>query len=189
MVRFFQWHLTLAGFWLCFVLCIGVLSGKAQVAEPSNSFQAYYQSQIPSLQYAYSEDLQTHHYTRNWDLDQDGLPDSIWFVGTGGAHLYFFLRVMLSTDKKIRDYPYLQTDFPRLALDKTGTTIPPSHVSNTTSFAIVNLGPEDGLGIYIRLDQSSFQLTQKKLAKRGIQGHGLIIQWKTGKEKWIEWKT
>ena len=189
MVRFFQGHLTLAGFGLCFVLCIGVLSGKAQVAEPSNSFQAYYQSQIPSLRYAYSEDLQTHHYSGNWDLDQDGQLDSIWFVGTGGAHLYFFLRIMLSMDKKIRDYPYLQTDFPQLALDTTGTTIPPSQLSNATSIAIVDFAPEEGLGIYIRLDQSSFQFAQKKMAKRGIQGHGLIIRWKAGKETWIDWKT
>lgn len=179
---------TQAGFWLCIILLGNGLSVFAQVNEPSNSFQTYYQSQIPSLRYAYSESLQTHNYSGNWDLDEDGQLDSLWFVGTGGAHLYFYLRAMLSKENKIREYPFLQTDFPQLVFDRTGTSIPPNHLSKDKSFAIFDFGAEEGLGIFIRLDQSSFQIAQKKLAQKGIQTNGIILRWKDGNEKWSNWQ-
>lgn len=188
MVRPLLPYSTQAGFWLCFFCVTNSFSVQAQGSEPSNSFQTYYQSQIPSLRYAYSESLQTHNYSGNWDLDEDGQLDSLWFVGTGGAHLYFYLSAMLSTENKIREYPFLQTDFPQLAFDSTGTSIPPNHLSKEKAFAVVNFGVEEGLGIFISLDQSSFQAAQKKLAQKGIQTNGILLRWKDGNEKWSNWQ-
>jgi hypothetical protein len=54
----------------------------------------------------------SYDYTNKWDLDGDGKMDAVYFIGNGGAHTYFFLRVVLSTDNKTRNFPFIQLDMP-----------------------------------------------------------------------------
>ena len=81
---------------------------------PSNSFENEYRISNPSLKYSYDEISQIHNYSHNWDFDNDGIKDELYFVGTGGAHIFYFLRVVLSSDKKVRDVNFIQSDFPLL---------------------------------------------------------------------------
>src|SRR3954471_2996099 len=69
---------------------------------PGNSCQPYFNSKKVSINYSYSVSTQTHDYSNNWDFDGDGKTDNLYFIGTGGAHLYFYLRIVLSSDKKVR---------------------------------------------------------------------------------------
>lgn len=64
---------------------------------PSNSFENEYRISNPTLNYSYDEISQIHNYSNNWDFDNDGIKDQIYFVGTSGAHVYYFLRVVLSS--------------------------------------------------------------------------------------------
>ena len=86
----------------------------SQSGMPSNSFEASYKKTNPTINYKYDSLRQIHDYSNNWDFDEDGKPDQVYFVGTGGAHLYYFLRVILSTDNLVRDFSFIQSDFPVL---------------------------------------------------------------------------
>jgi len=83
-----------------------------EVPSGSNSFYAYNKAHQPNLQYHYDSARQIHDYSGNWDLDADGTADSILFIGNGGAHLYFHLRIILSTHNSINDFPFLEFDMP-----------------------------------------------------------------------------
>jgi len=65
---------------------------------PSNSFENVYRISNPTLKYSYDEISQIHNYSHNWDFDNDGIKDELYFVGTGGAHIYYFIGVILSSD-------------------------------------------------------------------------------------------
>ncbi len=57
---------------------------------------------------------QVHNYSGNWDFDGDGKEDDLFFIGNGGAHLYFHPRIKLTSENTIRDYEYILSDFPFL---------------------------------------------------------------------------
>lgn len=102
-------------------LLIAVLSNTTnaftQSDTLSSSYAPVYKQVKPSLQYRYNYSARTHDYSNNWDLDGDGKADGVYFVGNGGAHQYFVLRIVLSSDKRRREYRYIQTDLPLLLDD------------------------------------------------------------------------
>lgn len=49
----------------------------------SNSFEASYRKSNPDLKYSYDNISQIHNYSNNWDLDNDGIKDEVYFVETG----------------------------------------------------------------------------------------------------------
>src|SRR5688500_10540773 len=56
----------------------------------ANSCYSYNLRDRKFLNYSYDPATQTHNYSKNWDFDSDGETDSLYFIGTGGAHLYFY---------------------------------------------------------------------------------------------------
>jgi hypothetical protein len=80
----------------------------------TNSYKEVYQKDNPELKYSYNDEKQIHNYSANWDIDGDGKADSIFFIGNGGAHLFYHLRVILSSEKIIRDYKFISIDLPLL---------------------------------------------------------------------------
>ena len=65
----------------------------------ANSFEEVLKRTCPLLKYSYNDSSQTHNYSGNWDFDADGKADELYFIGNGGAHLYFHLRIILSSDE------------------------------------------------------------------------------------------
>jgi hypothetical protein len=63
-------------------------SDTTEIEEIGNSCQPYFDGNKVSLHYSYSLANQTHNYSGNWDFDGDGNTDELYFIGTGGAHLY-----------------------------------------------------------------------------------------------------
>ncbi len=97
------------------VFTIAVYSQNADKLDiNSNSFENEISLSNPELIYSFDEITQIHNYSHNWDFDNDRINDEIYFVGKGGAHIYYFLRVILSSDKKVRDLNIIQSDFPLL---------------------------------------------------------------------------
>jgi len=74
---------------------------------PSNSFEKDYHKSNPTLIYSYDSISQTHNYSNNWDFDKDGIKDELYFVGTGGVHLYYYLKVILSSEKKSKEFNFI----------------------------------------------------------------------------------
>jgi hypothetical protein len=145
---------------------------------PSNSFENEYRISNPTLKYNYDEISQIHNYSHNWDFDTDGIKDQIYFVGTGGAHIYYFLRVIFSSDKKVRDIKFIQSDFPLLkATDSLNSEKKPH------GFTVKNLGKELTSSIIVRLDESTFDAFKKELMKQNIKTKNCSISFKDGEIK------
>jgi len=143
-----------------------------------NSFENEYRLSNPALIYSFDKITLIHNYSNNWDFDNDGIKDELYFVGTGGAHIYYFLRVILSSDKKVRDVNFIQTDFPFL----NETDILNSEKTNT-GFAVLNIEKELTPSIIVRLDESTYYAFKKELMKENIKSRNCLISFKNGKTK------
>ena len=75
----------------------------------------YFKETMDSLGnlYSYSDENQTHNYSGNFDFDGDLLNDSLYFVGNGGSHLYYFPRILLSSTKKSIDFEEINIEDPQ----------------------------------------------------------------------------
>jgi hypothetical protein len=149
----------------------------------TNSFEAIYKKSNPSLRYKYDPVTQTHNYSGNWDFDQDGKTDEVLFVGTGGAHLYYYLRIVLSKDNVVKNYPAIILDMPLLPgaaeLKKPGF----NPVRAFAQFAVFDADSDNINEIFIQLDTSTAAANAKQLRKLGITSQMMIISFKDGKIK------
>ena len=144
---------------------------------PSNSFENIYRVSNPELIYSYDEISQIHNYSNNWDFDKDGIKDELYFVGTGGAHLYYFLKVVLSTDKKSRELEFILSDFPFLTATDT------FNIEKTLfGFAVADLGKDLTPTIIVRLDEQTFY-GNEELLKRNIKTEHVLVSFENGKTK------
>jgi hypothetical protein len=148
---------------------------------PSNSFEASYKKTNPKIIYKYDSLRQIHNYSNNWDFDNDGKLDQVYFVGTGGAHLYYFLRVILSSDNLVRDFSFIQSDFPILPSGDELSKADFNPKNGWTQFAVLDFGKDKGKDIFIKLDNSTFDTEKKVLNKKGIKTSLVIITFKNGK--------
>src|SRR5438876_147936 len=116
------------------------VSALAQSDSASNSFETIYKKANPTIHYKYGNKKQVHDYSNNWDFDKDGKTDNVYFIGTGGAHLYYYLRVVLSSDNIVRNFPFIQSDFPVLPKDDELNKIGYRPGKKQTYFAVFNDG-------------------------------------------------
>ncbi len=110
----------------CFICCALFLAGQDTPQPPENAFaRPIYNPETHSVNFSYD-------YSNRWDLDGDKKMDSLYFIGNGGAHTFFFLRVILSCDHKTRDFRFIQLDMPfpsdKASLDKFGKDVAPQFV-------------------------------------------------------------
>lgn len=146
---------------------------------PSNSFEKRYRSSNPSLAYSYDPVSQVHNYSDNWDFDKDGIKDEVYFVGTGGAHVYYFLKMVLSVDRKSREFNFIQSDFPLLTATDTlnlGKTL--------SGFVVAEVGKDLEQTIIVRLDDSSYYAGKKEFTKHKIRTRNISVCFEKGKAKY-----
>ncbi len=78
----------------------------AQTVAPNDEYVQYiYNSETNSKELSYN-------YSNKWDFDGDKRNDSLFFIGNGGAHTYFYLRIILSSDGRQRDFRSVHIDMP-----------------------------------------------------------------------------
>lgn len=147
----------------------------------SNSFEKDYKRTNPALIYTYDDAAQTHNYSGNWDLDGDGKKDSVLFAGNGAAHIYYYLKIILSSAVADVNLPMLAFDFPGLgtitALRSSDKTIP-----DLPQF-IVHDFDSDGLAdIYLHFDPN-FSQVPDTWRKKGIKSGPVILTYKNS--NWI----
>jgi hypothetical protein len=87
-----------------------------QAGAPGNSYASNLLVKYPGLKYAYIDSNQTHDYSGNWDLDGDGEMDGVYFVGNGGVHLFFYLRVVCGG--RVWDLRWVEVDMPMLGYEQ-----------------------------------------------------------------------
>ncbi|RQO30021.1 hypothetical protein DBR32_14035 [Taibaiella sp. KBW10] len=169
---------------LSFITSLLLLHGfaaRAQMQDLSNSFAPIYERTNTAVQYNYDEQKQIHDYTNNWDLDQDGIKDSVCFVGTGGAHLYFFLCIVLSGDKIVRNFDFLQSDFPVLSSAQKCAQQGFNPTEAEAPFAVFDFEHRGINSIFLRLDEASFLASQKNLSRKGIRTRYVLLSFPKGK--------
>jgi hypothetical protein len=145
----------------------------------TNSFETLYGKNNPLLKYNYDNLTQTHNYSYNWDLDKDGKADQLFFIGTGGAHLYFYLRVVLSSDNKTRDLDFIQSDAPVLPPDTE--TKKPDYIpeKNNTNFSIFT-SKDKSTYVFVKIDDSTLATEKSILKKKGVKSKCILIYFKNG---------
>ncbi len=160
---------------------ISLAPTSAQTPILINSLSDYYKKANPTLNYQFDEKNQTHNFSDNWDLDNDSIMDEVHFVGTGGAHLYFFLRVVLSSDKMVRDFSFLQTDLPLVPNEELQSHSDFHSGNMVTNIAVINSEATNNLEIIIRLDNPTYLAVKKQLRKRGIKSKLVTVSFRNGK--------
>ena len=145
----------------------------------SNSFENNYHKSNPTLAYSYDNISQIHNYSNNWDFDNDGIKDDLYFVGTGGAHLYYFLKVILSSDNQPQEFNFIESDYPIL----TATDMLNFH-KTPIGFVVANLDKSLNPSIIVRLDESSYYINKKLFAKKGIKTKNIVVSFEHGKTKY-----
>lgn len=134
---------------------------------------------IPNAEYAvyvYDSTLKTKILTYQYhdlgDLDGDGKWDSIAFIGNGGAHSYFHLRVQLSSSDTWTAYPTFSIDMPYWNKGKP--------CDSYFQFAVCDFD-YDGLDeIYLNID-NPFGSIPKYLRDDGLTSEQLIVEFRKGK--------
>ena len=143
----------------------------------TNSFKGNYERTNPNLHYSYEKSTQTHNYSDNWDFDGDGIKDKLFFVGNNGVHLYFHLKVILISDNQIRNYQFIEIDYPYLGTFEELQT--KNKCLDIPSKFLVYDFDSDGLDeIVINLDNSTFTVFEKELNKYSINSKCILLDFK-----------
>lgn len=145
----------------------------AQSDHVPNSYKETYDSAFPNLKYFYNTSTQTHDYSGNWDFDGDRNPDSLFFIGNGGAHLYFHIRLKLSSEHQERDFQYLVSDFPMLdSISHFKKVYGKSQIYPI--FVVHDFNHDGKMDIYFNTDINHAPLPSK-WKKKGITSRSLLI--------------
>jgi hypothetical protein len=163
-----------------FVCCL-----KAQVkgdfqddSTLSNSFKKGYEKSDPGLKYSYDEIKQIHDYSGNWDLDGDSKPDSVFFIGNGGVHLYYYLRIVLTSDNIVRDYNFMTIDFPKLETLEKLTNRKDKH-STVPQFVVSDFNNDGRSDIYVCVD-TKVNAIPGVWKSKGVTSNQLVLSFKGG---------
>lgn len=153
----------------------------SQKLEPFNgSYKKKYEIEKPEIKYEYLRKKQVHNYSGNWDFDGDNIKDQLYFIGNGGAHLYFYLKIILSSNKKKHDFNFILLDRPVLVdlikLEK-------ENLKNFTTEFIIHDFNSDGLNdIYVNFDDT-FSSIPCKWKRKGISSRHIVLNFNKGKLK------
>lgn len=134
----------------------------------SNSFEGIFRNNI---NYNYDEKLQIHNYSGNWDIDGDGVLDSIMFIGSGGAHLYYSLFINLSKKNKDYYFSFLSIDYP--FLETIDQLINSDSMDVFPKFVVHDFNHDGIADIFLNIDFRTE--AQKKLQSLGVTSNRIIL--------------
>lgn len=166
------------------MLCLLASSSTwSQDELPMNSLANVYAQNNPALVYSYHSSTQTHHYSGNWDFDNDGQMDQLMFVGNGGVHLYFHLRLILSSDNYVRDYPFMSLDMPMLPSEEYSSRKDFNPLYMQCPLSVLDCNGDKAPDIFIRLDQATFCSNTSLLREHRIISRLILLTFDNGKVK------
>ncbi|HEX6428684.1 MAG TPA: hypothetical protein VF008_13405 [Niastella sp.] len=121
----------------------------------------------------------SYNYSNKWDVDGDHKNDALFFIGNGGAHAYYFLRVQLSSDHVVRDFTSIQLDMPYFQdpqiLDENGK-------SPAIQFVVKDFDKDGVLDLYLNFN-NPFGSISKTFRQKGITSKYIILGFAGGKMK------
>ncbi len=140
------------------------------VPNPYARYEAYiYNRQTKSKNLSYN-------YSNIWDLDGDDQKDSVYFLGNDGAHTYFYLRIILSSNNLQKDFMSAKIDIPYLpdtvSLEKLKR-------NPAVQFVVKDFNRDNIPDIYLNFD-NNFSAVSGDWRKRGIRTKHVVISFKRG---------
>ncbi len=91
----------------------------------------------------------SYNYSNKWGFDGDTKKDSLFFIGNGGAHTYFYPVVILSSDGLVRYFTSIQLDMPFFGTKETLA----KYGKNPGVQVVIDDFTRDGIpGIYLNFD-------------------------------------
>lgn len=126
-------------------------------------------------QYIFNKHTKTknlsYNYSNKWDFDGDTKPDSLYFIGNGGAHSYFYLKIILSSDNLSRDFPTVQLDMPYI---HTIESIKMWNKNPGIQFAVGDLNKDGRTDIYLNFN-NPFGSIPKSWRNKGIKTKNVLL--------------
>ncbi|TNE54903.1 MAG: hypothetical protein EP338_05500 [Bacteroidetes bacterium] len=112
----------------------------------------------------FPDPVSSYDYSGKWDLDKDGQKDSLLLVGNGGAHAWYYPRLILSSNGRQYDYPHLLIDFPYPG------ELSPKKIENDQLLQLAIINEPKGTYMYLKVDVeteqevfNSYGLHQRKI--------------------------
>lgn len=118
----------------------------------------------------------SYNYSGKWDFDGDGTTDSLFFIGNGGAHAYYFLRIVLSSDQVRRDYPTVHLDMPYLS---SAQTLSATKSNPMVQLVIHDFDRDGNNDIYLDFD-NDFSYIPQEWKKQGLTKKRTVLYFKEG---------
>lgn len=157
---------------LLIVLILTFVNAKGQ----SDSMKT---AKIPAEEYAVYKynpilktDILTYQYSDLWDIDNDGIMDSLAFIGSSGAHKYFRFNIKLSSTNRWIRYPKFQIDMPYYknpeSINEIGGSFP--------QFAVYDFDNDGIKEIYLNIG-NPYSSIPDKLKDKGITSKQIIIDY------------
>lgn len=132
---------------------------------PNQKFVRYiYNPQTKSTNASYD-------YSGLWDLDGDGIKDSVLFIGNSGAHTYFYLRIILSTEGTRQDFTTTYLDMPYL---ETIGNLKIMGKSPGVQFVVHDFDDDGILEMYLNFD-NPFGSIPQSWKKKGVNSKYVIL--------------
>lgn len=147
------------------------LAQTDSVAIINNAYAQYrYNGQTKSINLSYN-------YSNKWDFDGDKINDSLYFIGNGAAHAYFFPRIILSTDGIVRNFYTVQIDMPYFV---TKETVLQWKRNSAVQFAVDDFDDNGNQDIYLNFNNAFGKIPEAWKAQ-GVRTKYVLLQF--GKRK------
>lgn len=163
------------------LIAILLLFSKFSLAQ-SDSL-AYYYVEVPDSEHAeilYNPQIKTYslsyNYSNKWDFDLDGQNDSLLFIGNNGVHRYYYLRIVLSSDHIVRDYPTIQLDMP---YPNEKADLGANASTSVSLFSVSDFDKDGILDIYLNFG-NHFSTIPNKWKKMGVTKTQVLMTFKAG---------
>ena len=134
-----------------------------------------------NVKYLYNPDTKSinssYDYSNRWDFDGDKINDSLFFIGNGGVHAYYYLRVVLSSDSKKRDFKLVQIDMPYLYAYEDFKKF---DKNPAIQFVVYDFDNNSKPDIFINFD-NPFGRISRNWYRGGIRTKYVIMSYKNGK--------
>lgn len=161
--------------WICFLLFFISAEAFAQ----TDSVEMPNKEYIQMIVHPYSGFSNTsYNYSGKWDFDGDGKKDSLYFIGNGGVHTYFFPRLVLSSDNKKRDFQYLEIDMPYFVENKDA--LKNNNGENVPQLVVYDFDMDGISEIYLNIYQPYYK-TPKTLHRLGLKGPKILFDYSKNK--------
>jgi len=135
-------------------------------------FEKYYKEYYPELIYSYDSIADIHNYSNNWDFDNDGIKDQLYFVREDDLFSFYYLKIVLSANQQSADLDFIQTDFPFLSN--------PTNAKKLKTGFFVNDDENKPPMIIVNINKVVYNTNNKKMVANNIKAGNVFVTFENG---------